>query len=184
MTSAVADDDRTLATAVARNGDERAFGALYDRHTPALYRLALRLVGGEASDAEDIVHDAWVRAVGRLAGFEWRSALRTWLCGIVVNRARELLRQRHQLHWTTHADAVAADDVRLSGTFDRLELERAIAALPAGARAVLVLHDVEGYTHEEIGRLLDIEPGTSKSQLSRARRDMRRALERPEGSRT
>lgn len=153
---------------------------MYDRHTPALYGLALRLTGGDAAGAEDAVHDGWIRAVDRLSGFRWESALRTWLAAIVINAARERFRRDNRE--TPGADEwLPADDPVLGGVFDRLDLERAIAGLPEGFRLVLVLHDVEGYTHEEIAALLGIVPGTSKSQLARARAAMRSALGRAKG---
>jgi RNA polymerase sigma-70 factor (ECF subfamily) len=166
--------DRALVDTVLASGDERAFGALYDRHTPYLYRLALRLAGYEAAAAEDLVHDAWVRAAVRFDAFEGRAQLRTWLAGFVVNAARRA--------WRTEGrtDELAAEpsseDAALLAAPDRLDLERAIAKLPPRARQVLVLHDVEGWTHEAIAQQLGIEPGTSKSQLSRARAMVRREL--------
>lgn len=172
-------DDRSLAIAVARRGDPRAFGILYERHTPAMYGLALRLAAGAVPDAEDVVHDAWVRAVERLASFEWRSTLRTWLCGFVVHRWREECRRRRR-------DAMAPDDhagqppgapdVRLRSTVERVDLERAVRRLADGYREVLVLHDVQGLTHDEIAGMLGIEAATSRSQLSRARRALRQSL--------
>ena len=167
------DDDRHLVGRVIRR-DERAFSALYDRHTPYLYRLALRLTGGDEAGASDIVHDAWVRAVERLARFEWRAQLRTWLAGFVINVARERVRAEDE-HLSLDV-SVAEDEPALPGAIERVDLERALSALAPGFRQVLVLHDIEGYKHEEIARLLGIEPGTSKSQLSRARAAMRRLL--------
>ena len=177
-------DDRRLAAAVAESGDEAAFRALYRRHTPALYRLALRLGAGDESWADDLVQRAWIRAVEGLASFQWRSAFRTWLSGIAVNCAREGWRERQtsrEVAWDPEAQAVAAP---AGDPGDRVDLERGIAALPQGCREVLVLHDVEGFTHEEIARLLRIEVGTSKSQLFHARRRLRGYLSRAEpGSR-
>ena len=176
-----APDDRELVRAVTSQGSEEAFGVLYDRHTPALYGLALRLLGGHAQDAEDVVHDAWLRAGGGFATFAWRSTLRTWLSGIVINCARELWGARSQPEVSLDdLPEPGSDDAELRGTFDRLELERALATLAAGYREVLVLHDVEGYTHQEIAGLLSMTPGTSKSQLSRARHALRRALTQAE----
>ena len=172
-------DDRLLVDAVVQRGDERAFASLYDRHTPALYRLALRLTGGSPADAEDITHDAWVRAVERLATFEWRAALRTWLSAFVIRCAHERDRVGTRNVQPVEELALGTDDAALRGSYERLDLERAIAGLADGFRQVFVLHDVQGYTHEEIGDLLGIEPGTSKSQLFRARRALRRALEPP-----
>ncbi len=175
-------DDRSLVDAVIGRRDERAFGALYDRHSGAMYGLALRLAGGDAPEAQAIVHDAWVRAVERLAAFEWRSELRSWLCGFVVRCARELARDGGRHVGPAIEDlSLGAEDLRLSGTFARVDLERAVAGLPAGYRLVFVLHDVEGYTHVEIADHLGIAPGTSKSQLAHARAALRRVLT-PEGA--
>ena len=157
--------------------DERAFAALYDQHTPALYGLALRLAGGDARDAEDVVHEAWMRAVRGFGQFTGRSALRTWLCGIVVNCWRELRRGRGDRELPLDdAPEPGAEDGELNATYDRLDLERALRALAPGYREVLVLHDVEGYSHEEIAALRGVAIGTSKSQLARARGALRRML--------
>jgi RNA polymerase sigma-70 factor (ECF subfamily) len=169
-------DDRTLVARMLRNRDEQAFGALYDRHTPYLYRFALRLTGGDEPLAEDVVHDAWLSAADALPRFEWRSELRTWLAAFVVQRARREWRHDARL---VPLDALAdvesgGDPVRAAVA--RIDLERAIATLAPGYRDVLVLHDIEDYTHDQIGELLGIAPGTSKSQLSHARAALRRAL--------
>jgi RNA polymerase sigma-70 factor (ECF subfamily) len=163
--------DRALVRAVLEERDEPAFRALYRRHTPRLYRFALRLVGGDPRDAEDVVHETWVRAVLRLRTFAWRSTMPTWLAGISVNCARE--RWRPDAASLADVPEPAVDDRELLGLPDRLDLERAIGRLPARARAVLVLHDLEGYTHEEIAAMLGVEVGTSKSQLARARDRLR-----------
>lgn len=181
--------DDLLVDAVARRGDPRAFRALYERHTPAMYGLALRLSAGAEADAEDVVHDAWIRAVERFDSFEGRSALRSWLCGFVVHRWREVRRARGRE--AGGGDSVAggpwpgessAPDARLDATADRVDLERVVRRLADGYREVLVLHDIHGFTHEEIGALLGIEAGTSKSQLSRARRILRQSLNESGGA--
>jgi RNA polymerase sigma-70 factor, ECF subfamily len=166
-------EDRELAAAVARSGDEAAFRALYRRHTPALYRLALRLGGGDGPWAEELVQRAWIEAVEELKSFGWRSSLSTWLGGIAINCARELWREARTRGETSLEEIPAASP---RGADERMDLERAIEGLPDGYRRVFVLHDVEGYTHEEIGDLLGIETGTSKSQLARARQRLRAAL--------
>lgn len=173
-------EDRDLAAAVARSGDEAAFRALYRRHTPALYRLALRLGGGDEPWAEELVQRSWIRAVEGLGAFGWRSALSTWLGGIAINCARELWREsRGEATLAEVGNEMPASRDSPSGPEDRIDLDRAIERLPHGYRQVFVLHDVEGYTHEEIGGLLGIEAGTSKSQLSHARRRLRAALDPP-----
>lgn len=170
-------DERPLVRRLVQHGDARAFAILYERHTDYLYRLARRLTAGDDELAADVVHDAWVRAVARLAGFEWKASLRTWLAGFVVNLAREQRRTGRDGSASLPIEhEIAADDGPLDGTFDRVDLERALAALAPRYREVLILHDVEGYTHDDIAELLGIDAGTSKSQLSRARAAMRRAL--------
>ena len=169
------DDDDRLIARVLEHRDERAFAVLYDRHTGYLYRLALRLTAGDAAAAEDIVHDAWVRAAGRLGSFAHRSLLRTWLAGIVVNAWRGSVRGRVEHQPLPETLAIA--DREIGSAYDRVDLERALAELAPGYREVLILHDVEGFTHEEIGQMLGVQPGTSKSQLSRARAAMRALLE-------
>jgi RNA polymerase sigma-70 factor (ECF subfamily) len=140
-----------------------------------MYRLALRQLGGDAQAAEEVVHEAWIRAAERMDTFRGLAALRTWLCGFVIRVAHEAMRP-HGPEIAAEAADTPTDDRRLTGVFDRVDLERAIAGLPPGFRQVLVLHDIEGYTHEEIAGLLDIVPGTSKSQLARARAALRLTL--------
>ncbi len=166
--------DRALADQVIRDGAEGAFRALYRRHTPGLYQFVLRLVGGNEHDADDIVQETWVRAVQKFGSFRWRSSLRTWLTGIALNRCRELFRRKDR-NWLEVREDL---ELKVEGPLhhERIDLEAALRSLPEGYRAVLVLHDVEGYTHEQIGDLLEVTPGTSKSQLFRARRMMRTLL--------
>lgn len=135
--------------------------------------LAQRLLSGHHADAEDAVQEAWVRAVRLLAAFRWESSVRTWLCGIVINCCRERLRRRRPVTGLSAADEIAAPP---APSVSPRDLESLLRALPDGYRQVLVLHDVQGYTHEEIAALLGISDGTSKSQLSRARAVLRRWL--------
>lgn len=170
--------DRRLVETFLRRRDDEAFLELYRRHAPRLRRLATGLVGARNGEAEDVVQAAWIRAIEGLEGFRWESSLRTWLTGIAINCSREALRKRKRHsgpEWNEEVHGGRAP-ARIHRAIDRIDLEKAIGALPAGYREVLVLHDVEGYTHEEIGRILGIESGTSKSQLSRARRAVRTRL--------
>lgn len=166
--------DRALAERVSRDGDERAFRVLYRRHTPVLYPFALRLLGGDELEAEDAVQETWIRATRALSGFRWEASLRTWLLGILLNVCRNLFRRRDRRWLELKEDPVAP--VPGVDAEARIDLESAIALLPPGYRSVLVLHDVEGHRHEEIGALLEISPGTSKSQLFHARRALRALL--------
>lgn len=162
--------DQALVDTYLGRRDEGSFRQLYRRHTPALYGLALRLCGSE-SDAHDAIQDTWIRACSALSAFQWKSSLRTWLTGVLINCVREQTRQRRR-----HLEEPLTDDwpVEISELPGQgLNLEQVIARLPDGYRHVLTLHDIEGYTHEEISVLLDISVGTSKSQLHHARRAMR-----------
>jgi RNA polymerase sigma factor (sigma-70 family) len=150
---------------------EATFRALYRAHTPALYALALRLAGGDRDDADDLVQESWMRAVQARASFRADSALRSWLAGFLVNIQRERLKYAWR-EVRMPVDQVPAPTRRS----DASDIERMIAILPDGARAVLVLHDVEGYKHREIAGLLGISTGTSKSQLARARTLLRSSL--------
>jgi RNA polymerase sigma-70 factor (ECF subfamily) len=137
-----------------------------------MYALALRLLGERPHDAEDVVQEGWIRAVGGLPRFAWQSSLRTWLCSIVVNCCREVWRESRE-ELVIDEGSVGAHTENIA---DKIDVATALARLPTGYRAVIVLHDIMGLTHEEIAERLEIESGTSKSQLSRARRAMRRAL--------
>lgn len=149
--------------------DETSFRELYARHTPPLYGLLCRLTGGRAGDASDVLQDAWTRAAAKLSAFRGESQFRTWLTGIALNCYREWRRTLREPDEEAASTAQAAVDSRDHA----LDVERILATLPTSHREVLVLHDVEGYTHEEIARALGIEPGTSKSRLSRARQIFR-----------
>lgn len=146
--------------------------ALYKAHTPALYALAMRLSGGDQGEAEDLVQETWVRALRALSSFRGRSALRTWLCGVLVNVRRTRIHADWRMIEAPNVEAIGEN----GRPDDALDLERAITTLPDGARDVFVLHDVYGYTHREIAEMLSIVEGTSKSQLTRARALLRRSL--------
>ena len=167
-------EERSLAEEVLFAGSERAFRELYRHHTPRLYQTVLRLVGGVENDAEDVVQETWIRAVAGLEGFRWEARFRTWLTGIALNvcRARWRKRKGREIIGPETADI----PVQPPDPDAHIDLERALALLPPGYRVVLVLHDLEGFTHAEIGERLGISSGTSKSQLFRARRTVRRLL--------
>jgi RNA polymerase sigma-70 factor (ECF subfamily) len=158
--------DEELIRQFLDSGDEVAFRALYARHSPAVYGLLRRLTGPAVADADDALQDAWLRAAARLAWFRGESAFRTWLTGIALNCLRERWRSSKRAGEATNSRRV--EGVALPA--DRAaEIEDVLATLSDDHRAVLVLHDVEGYTHDEIAGALGIETGTSKSRLSRAR---------------
>ncbi len=162
----------------AAAGAEAAFERLYRRHVARVNALARWLGGGDAGDAEDAVQEIFVRVWQKLHTFGGQSAFSTWLHRVAVNL---LLRRRQRL--AIHRKRETADEAPLLEAPARAErpelriaIERAVGVLPAGAREVFVLHDMEGYKHEEIGKLLGIDPGTSRSQLHRARQLLRQRL--------
>jgi RNA polymerase sigma-70 factor (ECF subfamily) len=130
------------------------------------------------ADAEEAVQSTWIVAVQRLADFRWESSLKTWLSGITLNACREIRRRRRDFLPGAAAEHDATAFHPALGA--ALDLKKALSSLPEGYREALILHDVEGYTHEEIARLLGIDSGTSKSQLSRARKALRTLLGCPE----
>ena len=168
--------DDALVDRVVALHDAEAFGVLYERHAPVMYAVALRLTGNR-DEAEDVVHDAWMRVADKLQAFSARSTLRTWLVGFIVNRWRESRRSRAS--WTVELldDTASGKPAALPHHVDPIDLDAAIKSMPAGYREVIVLHDVEGFTHEEIASMLGIELGTSKSQLARGRAWLRQALD-------
>ncbi len=166
--------DRELARLVVDEGDEAAFRTLYRRHNPRVNGFVLRMVGGDVAEAEDILQETWIRVARALDRFRWESALSSWISGIALNRVRELARKKKRS--LVEVDGEWEVPVPPSATGRRIDLERALELLPPGFRTVLVLHDVEGFTHQEIGKQLGITDGTSKSQLHGARKAMRRLL--------
>ena len=161
--------------AVVAHGDEVAFRMLYLRHAGTLRALVRRWVEDDRDRADDVLQETWMRAVQRFPRFEWRSSLRTWLISIAINCCREMVRTP-QLQLVREVADTAGEGASDTWSDIRIDLERALARVAAGYRQVLILHDVHGLTHEEIAELLDIEIGTSKSQLSRARSALRRLL--------
>ena len=163
----------------AQAGDQEAFGDLYRAHAGRVYALCLRLEA-DAARAEELTQDVFVRAWERLASYRGESAFGTWLYRLAVN---VVLGDRRSAWRRTKRVMVTGDPAAFEGATEapqgrNLDLEQAIAALPPGARTVFVLHDVEGYTHDEIASLSGIAEGTSKAQLFRARRLLREALSR------
>lgn len=160
----------------ARAGEEAAVEALYRRYAPRVYAVVRRLAGDDAL-AEDWAQETWIRVVRALPRFRGESKFSTWLHRVAVNSALQGQRKRKR-HDTRETDLPHTLPTPLPAARPvlRLQLERAMRSLPDGMRQVLVLHDVEGYTHEEIGDLLGVAAGTSKSQLFKARAKMRELL--------
>jgi RNA polymerase sigma-70 factor (ECF subfamily) len=166
--------DQQLVSAILGAGSEPAFRLLFERHSARIYRTALRLTGN-AMEAEDVLQETWLRTMTRLRTFQWRSSLATWLTGVAANVSRETLERRNAWRIDESADPESTA-VAPVHSLDRIDLQRALAELPPGARAAFVLHDVEGLTHEEIAAQLGWTTGTSKTQLHRARRRLQQLL--------
>ena len=163
----------------AAAGDRRAFERVYRAHADRVFSLCTRMLG-DRTLAEEVTQDVFVRVWEKLPGFRGESAFSTWLHRVTVNvvLSRRKTVGLHHARTTDDEDAQALAASRPVSVGDRLDLEAAIAGLPPGARRVFVLHDVEGFTHEEIGDQLGISPGGSKAQLHRARMLLRAALTR------
>jgi RNA polymerase sigma-70 factor (ECF subfamily) len=165
----------------AARGDRLAFERLYRLHVDRIYSLCTRMVG-DRTRAEELTQDAFVRAWEKLAQFRGESAFGTWLHRLAVNvvlndRQTEGRRRGRHDDSIEDVDTMAHGDVRPTPVAGlSIDLERAIAGLPPGARKVFVLHDVEGYTHDEIGEILGVTAGGCKAQLHRARLLLREAL--------
>jgi RNA polymerase sigma-70 factor (ECF subfamily) len=156
---------------LAAAGDAEAFGRLYWRHAARVKALARRLLG--PADADDGTQEVFVRAWRGLGKFRGESAFGTWLHRLAVNvLLRELERSRRRMTEDISLETLAAEP----GSSGDPDLERALAALPAGVREVVVLHDMESYTHDEIGRLLGIGQSASKMRLHRGRSALRGLL--------
>jgi RNA polymerase sigma-70 factor (ECF subfamily) len=165
----------------AQQGDTAAFEQLYRDNVGRIFGLCLRL-SGDSTRAEELTQDVFVRAWEKLASFQGKSAFSTWLHRLAVNvvlgdRRSESVRV-HRVFATDEPEKYETPSTRASDPGTAMDLERAIATLPPGARAVFVLHDVEGYKHEEIAEMHGSAVGTSKAQLHRARRLLREALGR------
>lgn len=170
---------------VARSqaGDQTAFCELYRRHVGRVYALCLRLTG-HAGDAEERTQDVFVRLWDKLRSFRGESAFSSWLhrlaVNVVLNERRTTGRRERRVMSTEDPDNVVgaqhAAPLRESAGLS-IDLERAIAELPDGAREVFVLFDIEGYGHAEIAQLVGIAEGTSKAQLFRARQLLREKLD-------
>ncbi|NCF62756.1 MAG: sigma-70 family RNA polymerase sigma factor [Gammaproteobacteria bacterium] len=175
------DDDAELVEK-AGQGDRLAFETLYRRHRDRIYGLLWRLCGGDPSLAEDMLQEAFVRAWNKLDSFRGEARFSTWLHRLSANvalsdrrsRMRRLSRET-ELEGTVERLATGEKDVYAD---KRMDLEQAISRLPERARTVLILYDVEGYSHAEIAEIAGMAVGSSKAQLHRARKLVRKELEK------
>ena len=168
----------------ACGGDGSAIRSLYERYAPRVYAV-VRRIAGDDDLAQDYAQEAWIRAIRALPTFRGDARFSTWLHRIAVNAALQALR-RSDTRRKREAPMPETLPVapRVGDTLLEQRLEAAMDALPPGMREVLILHDVEGYTHEEIGDALGVASGTSKSQLFKARARMRTLLQGIDGTDT
>lgn len=174
------------AIADAKQGDAAAFEVLYHAHKRRVYSLCLRMIGDPA-EAEDLAQEAFLQMFRKIGTFRGDAAFSTWLHRLTVNLV--LMRLRKKGLWTTSLDDPGPDsedsrpmeigtaDATLTGSVDRLTLEKAIDALPPGYRMIFQLHDVDGYEHREIAGMIGCSVGNSKSQLHKARMKLREMLQ-------
>jgi RNA polymerase sigma-70 factor (ECF subfamily) len=172
---------------LAQQGDAAAFEHLYKQHSRNVYAMCFRMAGN-SSDAEELTQEAFLQVFRKIGGFRGESAFATWLhritFNIVLMRFRKKKLGEISLEDTLDTDdefgtprkQIGQVDLNMTGLFDRLGLNRAITQLPAGYKKMFLLHDVEGYGHEEIAKILGCSIGNSKSQLHKARVRLRQLL--------
>ena len=158
-----------LAVERARRGDLAAFQEVYRDHVGRVYALAIRM-SADPARAEDLTQEVFVKAWRKLGSYRGTAAFSTWLHRLAVNTILDGLKKKRPV------ELPPVERAWMPATTPAFELERAIAGLPEVARRVFVLHDVEGFTHVEIGELLGTTPGTARSNLHRARQLLREAL--------
>jgi RNA polymerase sigma-70 factor, ECF subfamily len=185
-TSLPSDAERAQILALAQAGDHQAFAQIYTLYKRRIYSLCLRMIGNVA-EAEDLTQETFLQLHRKISTFRGDSAFSTWLHRLTINLVLMQLRRKglqvislDEAMEPTPAEgpgrSFGAPDLTLSGAIDRMALERAIADLPAGYRLIFILHDVEGYEHNEIASMLDCSIGNSKSQLHKARLRLREVL--------
>jgi RNA polymerase sigma-70 factor, ECF subfamily len=177
------------AIRLAQQGDERGFERIYRLHSQRVYALCLRMMKGSAAEAEELTQESFLQLFRKIGTFRGESAFSTWLHRLAFNIV--LMRLRKRSYQVVSMDEVFEPgenipglheyigglDKRLSGTVDRMDLERALKELPPGYRAVFILHDVQGYEHNEIATIRGCSLGNSKSQLHKARARLRQLLQ-------
>ncbi len=178
--SEIGTGDRELA-AKCLAGDREAFEGLYRQHANRLYNLVYRMAG--RSEADDLLQDVFLQAYRKMGSYKGESSLGTWLYRLATNLCLDHLRSR-QGRMAGMTDSLEDEDAAPAASPERpaeahaarMDLEMAIETLPPSYRAAFVLHDVEGYQHDEVARLLGIAEGSSKSLLHKARLRLRAAL--------
>lgn len=163
--------DQELIDGFLRHRSEREFRRLYQRHAAGIHRLALHLANYDRVTADEAAQETWITAVKKLETYRGASSFKTWLTGILIYKIKELQRAGRRTPGETLNEEMGQPTSGYPGI--GLDLQRSLARLSQGYHQVLVLHDAEGYTHQEIAELLGISEGTSKSQLFHARKQVR-----------
>ena len=171
-------------TQLAANGDMAAFEEIYNRHHRRVYSICLRMLQN-ASEAEDLTQDVFIQLYRKIGSFRGDSAFTTWLHRMTVNQVLMHFRKRNVKFEKTTEEGETPDQVVTGSTnplkmqiVDKIAIDNAIAQLPDGYKNVFVLHDVEGFEHEEVARILGCSVGTSKSQLHKARLKLQKLLKK------
>ena len=176
------------AIRLAQAGEERGFEQLYRQHSQRVYALCLRMVKGNAADAEDLTQESFLQLFRKIGTFRGESAFSTWLHRLVFNIVLMRLRRRHYQLFSLDEMLqpgentaplqrhIGVQDPRLSGSVDRMDLEHALEQLPRGYKEIFILHDVQGHEHTEIAAIRGCSVGNSKSQLHKARARLRQLL--------
>jgi len=183
----VAENAEARAIAEAKNGSAEAFEVLYHAHKRRIYSLCLRMTGNPA-EAEDLTQEAFLQVFRKISTFRGEAAFSTWMHRLAVNLVLMKLRKKgvltSSLEEPVESDSgesrlreFGSDDLALAGSVDRVALQRAMGALPNGYRTVFYLHDVEGFEHKEIAKMMGCSVGNSKSQLHKARLKLRDLLQ-------
>jgi RNA polymerase sigma-70 factor, ECF subfamily len=179
------------AIRLAQQGDERGFEFIYRLHSPRVYALCFRMTRGNEAEAEELTQESFLQLFRKISTFRGESAFSTWLHRLAFNIV--LMRLRKRNYQVVSLDEmlepgektprlekyIASRDLRLCGTVDRMDLKRAIEQLPQGYKTVFILHDVQGYEHNEIAAMRGSSLGNSKSQLHKARARLRQLLQTP-----
>jgi RNA polymerase sigma-70 factor (ECF subfamily) len=189
MRSHGAEMSEVEAIRLAQQGDERGFERIYRLHSQRVYALCLRMMRGNTAEAEDLTQESFLQLFRKIGTFRGESAFSTWLHRLAFNIV--LMRLRRRSYQVLSLDdtfepgedtprqqkEIGGRDLRLSGSVDRMDLERALEQLPPGYKAVFILHDVQGYEHREIAAIRGCSLGNSKSQLHKARARLRDLLQ-------
>jgi RNA polymerase sigma-70 factor (ECF subfamily) len=172
-------DEPVDLVARCQAGDVEAFGTLYRSHAPRIYALASRMAGSP-DEGEDLLQEIFLQAFRKLGSFKGEAAIGTWLYRLALNHCLDFVRSKQakmeKVTDTLDAEGSIEPVARRDTPIARIDLERAIERLPAGCREAFVLHDIEGFDHKEVGDVLGIAEGTSKSQVFKARMKLRAYL--------